>query len=85
MKSMHPSKHQGISGYMAPIVAQELVRTREVSYPYLLTHVLQKSTKCTNLPWKWTIHVGKYGYEFLLGIKRAAPVPIKRDPLFNRH
>ena len=26
------SKNQGISGYMAPIVAQELVRTRGVSY-----------------------------------------------------
>ena len=31
-----------------------------------------------------------YGYEFLLGIKRATPgpsclIPIKRDPLFNRY
>ena len=49
MKSMHPSKHQGISGYMAPIVAQELVRTREVSYLYLPTRLLQKSAKCIQM------------------------------------
>ena len=35
-------------------------------------------------------HMIIYGYEFLLGIKRATPgpsclIPIKRDPLFNRY
>ena len=43
------SKNQGISGYMAPIVAQELVRTRGVSYLNLPCLVITKPSFVTGI------------------------------------